>query len=80
MCFKMNGKRKKLVLLTLHVLLMSVFLPSWLAWGFYDKVEGVVAVVDDEVITVTDLRNLYSLLYLRTSSIKSSSTNLPEEI
>ncbi len=52
----MNGKRKNPALFSLFVLFVTVSLFRFSAWGFYKKVEGVVAVVNDEVITVTDLR------------------------
>jgi hypothetical protein len=52
----MNGKRKKSALFLLFMLSAAVFFLSCTAWSFYEKVEGVAAVVNDEIITVTDLR------------------------
>ncbi|HHF51437.1 MAG TPA: hypothetical protein ENL46_01960 [Candidatus Aminicenantes bacterium] len=52
----MSKKRKKPVCPALFALLAAVSLLCFSAWGFYEKVEGVVAVVNDEVITLTDLR------------------------
>jgi len=52
----MNGKRKNPVLFSLFMFFAAVVLFRFSAWGFSKKVEGVVAVVNDEIITVTDLR------------------------